>query len=196
MSAQRLKLEFPALSLIAANFMPLFGVLFLGWSVASVLVLYWLESLIIGAFNIPKIFKSRGSTYERTFTAFFFFIHYGGFTAIHGLFVFTLFAVVESSNNSTSLFVYGFAIFSFLLSHLISYKANFIGKREFARRTPKDQMFIPYGRVVIMHLVIIFGGLLVAKYGSPLYALLLLIALKTAIDLAAHMIEHRLKKTA
>ena len=196
MSVHIPKLELPALSLIGANLIPLFGVLFLGWSVASVLILYWLESLIIGAFNIPKILKTRGTTYDRVSTALFFFVHYGGFAAIHGLFVFTLFVAAEASDDTSTLIMYSFAVFSFVLSHYISLKTNFIDKRGFARRTPKDQMFIPYGRVVVMHLVIIFGGILVAKFGAPLYALLLLIALKTSLDLAAHLIEHRSKSTA
>ena len=49
----------------------------------------------------------------------------------------------------------------------------------------------PYGRVVVLHLTILFGGFGVQALGSPLWALLLLVVLKTGIDLAAHVREHR-----
>lgn len=44
-----------AWALIAANSLPLFGVLFLGWDTFSIVVLYWVENLIIGAINVLKL---------------------------------------------------------------------------------------------------------------------------------------------
>ena len=43
-----------ALSLLAANLMPLAGVLFLGWSVSSVFGAYWVETVIISLFVLVK----------------------------------------------------------------------------------------------------------------------------------------------
>jgi hypothetical protein len=44
-----------ALALIAANTLPLFGVLYLGWDTFSIVALYWIENLIIGAINVLKM---------------------------------------------------------------------------------------------------------------------------------------------
>jgi len=44
---------------------------------------------------------------------------------------------------------------------------------------------------VVLHLTILFGGFGVQALGSPVWALLLLVGLKTAIDLYAHLKEHR-----
>jgi hypothetical protein len=44
-----------ALVLIAANALPLFGVLFLGWDTFSIVALYWIENVIIGAINVLKM---------------------------------------------------------------------------------------------------------------------------------------------
>lgn len=44
-----------ALALIAANALPLFGVLFLGWDAFSIVFLYWCENVIIGAINVLKM---------------------------------------------------------------------------------------------------------------------------------------------
>jgi hypothetical protein len=49
----------------------------------------------------------------------------------------------------------------------------------------------PYSRVVVLHLTIIGGAFLVASLGTPLALLVLLILLKTAVDLRAHLREHR-----
>ncbi len=47
--------------LVLANLVPVIGVLFLGWDVATILVLYWIENGIVGLLNIPKILLARGA---------------------------------------------------------------------------------------------------------------------------------------
>jgi drug/metabolite transporter superfamily protein YnfA len=84
---------------------------------------------------------------------------------------------------------------SFLISHLFSMLINFYGKKEYLGRTPNTQMMQPYGRVFVMHLVVLFGGFLVQRFGAPVLAVILLIILKTGIDLAAHSKEHRINET-
>ena len=69
-------------------------------------------------------------------------------------------------------------------------KFNFFGKKEYVGRLANEQMFFPYGRIVIMHIVIILGGGLVLALGQPVVALIMLIALKLAFDIAAHTMEH------
>jgi hypothetical protein len=49
----------------------------------------------------------------------------------------------------------------------------------------------PYGRVVILHLTIIVGALLVGVLGQPIALLVLLVVLKTALDLVLHLRSHR-----
>ena len=46
-----------ALVLILANTIPIIGVLTLGWDVLSILLLYWTESVIIGAINVIRMMK-------------------------------------------------------------------------------------------------------------------------------------------
>lgn len=50
-----------AMVLLVANAIPIVGVLFFGWSLMTILVLYWLENGIIGFWNVPKIVTSQGS---------------------------------------------------------------------------------------------------------------------------------------
>ncbi|HVT28115.1 MAG TPA: DUF6498-containing protein [Lacipirellulaceae bacterium] len=48
-----------AWALVAANALPLFGVLFLGWDAFSIVILYWSENVIIGAINVLKMITCR-----------------------------------------------------------------------------------------------------------------------------------------
>ena len=45
----------PVIALLAANAIPLFGVLFLEWDAFFIVLLYWSENLVIGFYNILKI---------------------------------------------------------------------------------------------------------------------------------------------
>ena len=42
-------------ALVVANIFPILGVLFLGWSVGEIMLLYWAESAVIGIYNIGKM---------------------------------------------------------------------------------------------------------------------------------------------
>jgi hypothetical protein len=77
------------------------------------------------------------------------------------------------------------------LSHGASFLLNYIGRGEYLTANPGGQMARVYGRVVVLHLTIIFGAFVVAFLGSPIGALLVLVVLKTAFDLGLHLRERR-----
>ncbi len=85
----------------------------------------------------------------------------------------------------------GLALLFLTVSHGISYRRNFIGRGEYQRVAFTTLFWQPYSRVIIMHLTILLGGTWAQAKGSPLYALLVLVILKTAIDLALHLLERR-----
>ncbi|MBA2381217.1 MAG: hypothetical protein H0V73_03820 [Chloroflexi bacterium] len=91
-------------TLIGFNLIPLGGVLFWGWNVATLLVLYWVENGIVGLLNVPKILLAEGqdtlsvdivdagevSLVSKAGQVTFFLVHYGLFWFVHGIFVFIL----------------------------------------------------------------------------------------------------------
>jgi hypothetical protein len=101
-----------AIVLVAVNMIPIIGVAFWGWSLMMILVLYWIESGIVGAINVFKIRKAAGGEDEAPVTVEgnritirmsgsaammgkgplvgFFILHYGIFWVVHGIFVFLL----------------------------------------------------------------------------------------------------------
>lgn len=188
--------------LVAVNLVPLLGVLFWGWDVATILIAYWLENGVIGLLNIPKILlAARGTPVIGPVIAGFFAVHYGGFWIGHGIFVFV---IVGMATRGAFGFLFGFdpignvardpqilliAVLLFV-SHGISFFFNFLGRREYLNTTPMKQMFQPYGRLVILHITIIFGAFAVIGLGQPVALVALLVILKTAVDLLFHLREH------
>jgi len=186
-------LRLSAIVLILANLVPIYGVLNWGWSTSSVIALYWAENWIIGALNIPRMWMARGAPRKAAFPlSVFFALHYGFFTFIHGTFVFSLFGDGASAGDLLP----GGPLFLTLLilsgSHTVSFIVNYWMGGEYKTRAVQDQMFRPYGRIVVLHIVILGGAMLVEAAGSPLPALLLLIGIKTAIDMMAHIKAHKM----
>lgn len=66
------------------------------------------------------------------------------------------------------------------------------GRGEYLRTNGLRQAAAPYGRLVVLHVTIIFGGMTIAATGAPAAAaIVILVLLKTALDLGLHLAEHR-----
>jgi Family of unknown function (DUF6498) len=195
-----------ALALVAANLAPLYGVLALGWDTFPLVLLFWLENVVIGLLNAARMLcadpRDPATWAGKLFMLPFFCFHYGMFTAIHGVFVFSLFGgksygeihglwTLDAAARAVRELDLGFALLALAASHLFSFLWNYLGQGEFRRASLGALMAQPYGRVVVLHLAIIGGGFAAMALGSPVWALLLLIALKVGFDLRAHLKEHR-----
>ncbi len=189
------------LALIAANLVPLLGVLFDGWKLEEIMVLFWAESAVIGFYTLLKM--AVVGKWLAPFAGIFFVGHFGGFMAIHFLFIYQLFVRGIQARGPgpgavealTSLFTPLWpALLALFVSHGISFALNFLGQREYRRTTVQRLMAAPYGRIVVMQFTLIFGGWVVMLLKNPLPALVLLIVLKVAADLRAHYGERGVRK--
>jgi hypothetical protein len=193
-----------AVVLVAANCIPLIGVLAGDWTVFSIVLLYWCENVIVGAFNVLRLIACRPDNpvvwVGKAFLVPFFMVHYGGFTTVHGALVMAMFsgrtAGIDPTHPTGILAAIreqdiGYAVLALALSHGVSFVHNFLLGGEFRRVSPAELMMRPYARVMVLHLTILAGGFLVLALHSPLPALVMLIALKTAIDLGAHVTERK-----
>jgi hypothetical protein len=77
-----------------------------------------------------------------------------------------------------------------LVSHMVSFVIYFLVRQEYRKAQVAEQMFRPYGRIVVMHITILAGGLLVQSLRAPVMALIVMVLVKTGIDLAAHVRSH------
>ncbi|MBI2077650.1 MAG: hypothetical protein HYT80_04655 [Euryarchaeota archaeon] len=185
------------LFLLAANLVPVVGVLALGWRLADILLLFWLESAIIGAYNIVKMLligdpKAAGLVP-------FFIIHYGFFMFGHLVFLSAFFVIGLDPNNFSggSLALVPEALrrtspaaLALVVSHGVSFVNNFLRGGERKTTEIGRLMFAPYPRIFVMHLTILAGGFAILTLGEPWFALVVLVALKTGVDLVAHVSQH------
>jgi len=193
-----------ATALVAANLIPVGGVVFFGWNVFAVVFLFWLENVVVGFFNLLRmLWVERGaeeSPGAKFFAMPFFLVHYGMFTAIHGVFVLTLFGGQEVSGMGfptidtvvqvIAEYHLWLAVLALFASHGYSFVTNYLAEQEYRRVTLQGLMGQPYGRVVVLHLTILFGGFLAMALQQPAVGALLLVVLKVGLDLRAHLREH------
>ena len=185
--------------------MPVFGVLFFHWEVFPLMFLFWSENVIVGAFNVLKmLFAAPGNPLAwagKLFLIPFFCVHYGMFTFVHGVFVVGLFGGgfkhgapfpdVEVFWRTIQENHLGWAVLGLAVSRGISFATNYIGNGEYKRASLPVLMQQPYGRIVVLHLAILGGGFLMLALHSPMVGLLLLVALKIALDLRGHFAERK-----
>jgi len=197
------------LALGLANALPIAGVLLLGWKVFPLVLLYWLENVVVGGFNVGKLLLAQPQepaySVGKLFLIPFFIFHFGMFTLLHGVFVFALFGAktLPRFDNLAELpaairaYHLGWGVLALVVSHGLSFYWNYFQNGEYRRASLPILMMQPYARLVVLHLAVLFGGWIVLTIGSPLLALLVLVALKTAADVRAHQAErHRFMEPA
>jgi hypothetical protein len=192
-------------AIILANLVPLVGVLFLGWSVLSVVLLFWLESVIIGFFNVWKMIfaqkgealsidgKAQASGCAKLFLIPFFMVHYGLFMLGQGIFIFvflgkTLKTEPDVATNLQNQLGNAFwlALLVLFINHLLDFLRNYIFKKAYQTAAVTKLLFAPYGRVFIQQFVIIGGAFLLEVFNTNLVFLALLIILKIIADISGH----------
>lgn len=213
-------------ALVGSNLVPLLGVLVFDWSIQGLLVVYWLESGIIGLLNVPKILSAHGAETsasrseaaqltsggetvtlpdppesipetpawrrENGGVALFFIKHYGLFWLGHGVFIgiFPLIATGMAFVPRAALPTMAVGAGAVGVSHYVSYRQNYLSGGEWRTVPPGRRINAPYGRVMVMHLTIIFGAFVVARIDAPVGVLVIMIGLKIALDIRGHLREH------
>lgn len=183
---------------VLANAVPLLGVLFWDWDVGFLMALFWAENVVLGGINVGRMLAADPSNIAfwafKLFLVPFFCVHFGLFTAGHGLFVAQLFtggtggSDLQTPWDLLSRFVAHYpalpaALAGIAVVHVMHTWVDYISNGAYRRVSPMVLMFQPYGRIVVLHVTLIFGGFAVEALGEPLAALVLLLVLKTAIDL-------------
>ena len=138
--------------------------------------------------NIPRVAGAA----LKFFLIPFFIVHYGMFCFGHLMAVLGIFSgtgmSLHAGTSLTELWQTSFwiGVAAIAGSHLFSFFTNFIGGGEYQRANLVLLMHRPYGRIVAMHVAIVFGAGLLIWLGSPLPMLLILIVAKTILDMRLH----------
>jgi hypothetical protein len=200
----------PTILLVAANALPLVGILLWGWDAFEILILYWCETAIIGFWTLVRLFalmvapeNSASTGWRRllapTAVSIFFILHSGIFMLVHFMFLWALFAGDWANKISgpqsffSKLFV-GAGLWVPLLALFVVRGLFTLYEMYRERNTPPRRPGAPqaetpntgsaiggfYRRIIIMHFAIIAGGFL-AMLGS-IVPLIALVVIKTVID--------------
>jgi hypothetical protein len=207
--------NFPVISLIFANIVTIALAIIGNWDVATVMFIYWAQSIIIGIFsvvsilgadteslrkNLQKPIDERGGT--DTVTSRFAWLYKcllaGFFTLHYGLFHWGYYSVIMESGlfGAVNLADYGIWLSCglFFANHLYSHLTyRHKGPRDY--RYVNEQFFTPYRRIIPMHLTIIFGSIVILileflSFTSTLPVLVLFLLLKMYSDINAHLFKH------
>jgi hypothetical protein len=214
------KNDLSVLTLIAVNLAPLIGVLWFGWDAAVIVLLYWAENLVIGFYNVLRMALVRVDhpimNLQKVLAIPFFCLHFGGFCAIHGVFLLAFFNYKEGLDSALSghgwpgplVFFWllhsvvsvlwqnhpdgmGWLVLGLACSHGISFVQNFVIGKEYTSLTTGVLMGRPYTRIVILHVAIIAGGIPIMMIGSPAPLVVILVLIKIGMDLWLHRRSHR-----
>ncbi len=188
-------------TLVLTNVCAIALALIFQWPIGSLLWPYWAQSVIIGWFSRQRLlalghYSTEGftvndqpvePTYEtQRSTANFFTLHYGFFHFIYAIFL------TQLASNLSLIDWLGViaASIAFAFNHYASYRRNIEADAE-GEPNIGTLMFLPYLRIIPMHLTIIIGGAVMQSHSSA-WAVLLFGALKTLADVGMHVAEHRI----
>jgi hypothetical protein len=205
----------PVISLVLANSVTIILAIFQNWDLATVMFIYLVQSIIIGFFTVvslltadtdtlaaemEKPIREHGGTarISRRFVLLYQGIIAGFFCLHYGLFHWGYYTFIVESG------IFGTVNFGdpniwlscglFFANHLYSYTI-YRTKGPRGSGYINEQFFMPYRRIIPMHLTIIFGSIVIlileiAGIRSTLPALVLFLLLKTYSDIRAHLIKH------
>lgn len=176
------------------------GVLFFDWSAFTVVGLYWIENVVIGAFTLARmavvgLLVGGAALAGMLFLMAFFTVHYGLFCLVHGVFVVGLlgggFAAQATGLPNPLLQIPARLLAEplggiALLAVVAFVASDFLRWLGAVRQRPplgNELMFAPYRRIVVLHIALLGGAFLLALYGLPQATVLVLVALKLAFDL-------------
>jgi len=202
--------------LVLSNLIIIFFAILEGWNLSNVLWIYWSQSVIIGYFNYKRILKLENFTTEnfkmngqsvnptestKKQVANFFLMHYGFFH--FGYFMFLNISHSFSFGENDTGFSFFIAMLAFIASiatfyfnhkasHELNYQEDIKGGVNIG-----TLMFMPYARIIPMHLIIVSGGVFVVSgtidgvsISSSIITLIFFLFLKTIADVIMHKIEH------
>lgn len=195
-----------AIWVVMWNVIPVTGVLLFGWSAFSLLIFYWIENVVIGAFNALKLGILCGAHGKKgilagAFLVPFFCVHYGLFCYVHGVFLLamlmfggmappdvsggfdpanllpTIWAQVQADGDLM------LSVLALLAAQALAFVFLWLLPGKWRDMHPMIQMFEPYGRIIVMHLTIFIATIPVMLMGEFAFAVLALALMKCALEL-------------
>lgn len=194
--------------LIAANLVPLLGVLFWGWDGKGIIVVYILETVVIGILNALKmliVYFVNGLRNEdeskNSFTQGvsglglipFFLFHYNFFIFVQSVLFFAFSSMWEAGRGPEPFNVIAnfslyltednlIALGSLLLANMAYFITDFIVPRKYETQSMQSLMMAPYKRIFLQQFLVILGGFIFMLTGGIKLVMALFVVLKIVAD--------------
>ena len=186
------------IALAVGGLIPIWGVHAYGWDAVQVVILYWIETLVVGVFTWLRVAgaerHARSEAGQPFKVSSFFVMHYGLFALVHGIFAWLLAILMMANGDAGAVWGATLANGDFWSATMgLVLLQGMVFWREWARpqawRTADAQteMVRPYGRVFAMHVAVIVGFLLIGLADAPVLMVLILCGLKLVIDLGLEL---------
>lgn len=194
-------------AILIGNLIPVFGVAFLGWDAAQILILYWAENIIVGVLTLPRILAARGGRNQPgqppsnpLAVGCFFSVHYGVFCIGHLVFAMMLAGDFVEADGlggdvwSHTLYSPAFlwAVLGVAVVHLVMQIRDWWMVRAWRDAVPTLEMFRPYGRIFVLHLTVLAGAWLMLTLHAPAWTILLLCLGKAVLELVGAVLTGRI----
>lgn len=155
------------------------------WSVFALLGLYWFENVATGVVQFEKMrLTERAQPRPEVFKlSQFFALHYGMFTLLHGIFVLVFFGLLSESAQIGGARLWWLSAIVVAATHYHAFRRDFVQHGEAQRANIDRLMFEPYGRIVVLHLIVLLGGYFALSTDEPRHVLIVLVALKLSVEL-------------
>ena len=192
---------FSVTTMLVANAIPLYGVLALNWDGLVVIILYLIETAIIGVFHAFRIFffgtflgfKDGRMPKASIFVMLFFLFHFFMFLFVQSTLFFGFIRSEIPGLQSGFHVIHNFGLFfhdpylisiyAFIASQVAYTGREVLLSKEYTALSVSDYMFLPYIRIFVQQFVVIFGAMLFLAFNSVTALVVLFIILKTGGEL-------------
>ena len=193
-----------SLMIVATNLVPLWAVLAQGCSAFELFMLFWLETVVVIVMNAMRMLFARpgdlGLWFRKIIEVPASCILFGVFASCYAVGIFAIFSRPDYLRMSRLPHVpidEALAIFSALqiweplaaiaMLYVIQFLFGYILSGEYRTADPKELSGKLMRRMGLLHVTLIFGGFATMVTGSPVWAMFVLIFLKTAVELLLHL---------
>jgi len=197
-------------AIVISNLVTIIGVLFWQWDVWTILLLYWLESVVVGFYATLRMILAEVEQplfhLYKLFIIPFFCVSYGIFCMTAGGFLFMLFMGMGGGIERFAPHVAGpltitqvltitaanlwqgrspgmeWFVFGLFISHGISFLQNHFKREEHTPDTWVNLMAQPYISIIPLEIAIMISAMPIFVFGSFMPLLIVLVMLKTGIN--------------
>lgn len=187
---------------LAVDAVPMVMVIFFGWGASALVLLYWAENIVIGLATLGRLLWSTLAAHggwgllSGGFLGGFFLLHYGGFCFGHGIFIFILARDVDDTFGPPSIGIL-MEMFQAVLAYkphmalvlsLMAFYQGILVVRDYwpdidkKYPDPIEEMFSPYGRIIVLHIAIFAGAFALLALDDPMIGVLGLIVLRMLVS--------------